>query len=176
MNTVLLDVCVCVCVCFSSTHVGCPGSSKGKESPCNAGDLGSNPGSGITPGEGNGNPLQYSFLENPMDGGAWQAMVHRVTKSWTRLNAFTCGRILVLQPGIEPASLAVKVLSPNHWTSREFLGCILSSGTSRVALMVKNPAVSAGDERDTSSRAWQPTPVILPGESYGQRSLAGYTP
>ena len=88
-------MCVCVCVCFSSTHVGFPGSSKGKEFPCNTGDLGSNPGSGITPGEGNGNPLQYSFLGNPMDGGAWQAMVHRVTKSWTRLNDFTCGRILV---------------------------------------------------------------------------------
>ena len=46
------------------------------------GDLGSIPGSGRSPGEGNGNPLQYSCLENPMDREAWQATVHGVTKSW----------------------------------------------------------------------------------------------
>ena len=46
-------------------------SSVGKESACDAGDLGSIPGSGRSPGEGNGNPLQYSYLENPMDRGAW---------------------------------------------------------------------------------------------------------
>ena len=45
------------------------------------GDLGSVPGSGRSPGEGNGNPLQYSYLENPMDGGTWQATVHGVAKS-----------------------------------------------------------------------------------------------
>ena len=49
----------------------------------NAGDLGSIPGLGRSPGEGNGNPLQYSSLENPMDGGAWEATVHGVTKSQT---------------------------------------------------------------------------------------------
>ena len=49
-----------------------PHSSVGKESACNAGDLGSIPGSGRSPGEGNGNPLQYSCLENPMDRGAWR--------------------------------------------------------------------------------------------------------
>ena len=48
-----------------------PGGSDSKASVCNAGDLGLIPGSGRFPGEGNGNPLQYSFLENPMDGGAW---------------------------------------------------------------------------------------------------------
>ena len=47
------------------------------------------PGSGISPGEGNGNPLQYSCLENPMDGGAWWATVHGISKSWTRLSDFT---------------------------------------------------------------------------------------
>ena len=47
------------------------------------------PGSGRSPGEGNGNPLQYSCLENPMDGGAWWATVHGVTKSRTRLSDFT---------------------------------------------------------------------------------------
>ena len=48
-----------------------------KNLPANAGDAGSIPGSGRSPGEGNGNPLQYSCLRNPMDGGAWQATVHR---------------------------------------------------------------------------------------------------
>ena len=52
---------------------GFPGGSDGKESACSAGDLGTIPGSGRSPGEGNGNPHQYSCLENPMDGGAWQA-------------------------------------------------------------------------------------------------------
>ena len=61
------------------------GSSDSKESACNAGDLGSIPGSGRSSGEGNGNPLQYSCLENPMDRGAWRATVHEVTKSWTLL-------------------------------------------------------------------------------------------
>ena len=56
-----------------------------KNLPANAGDVrdpGSIPGSGISPGEGNGNPLQYSCLENPTDRGAWQATVHRIAKSW----------------------------------------------------------------------------------------------
>ena len=59
-----------------------------KVSAWNAGDLGSIPGLGRSPGEGNGNPLQYSCLENPMEGGAWQATVHGVAKSWTRLRDF----------------------------------------------------------------------------------------
>ena len=59
---------------------GFPGSPDGKENACNAGDLGSIPGLGRSSGEGNGNPLQYSFLENSMDRGAWWAIVHRVAK------------------------------------------------------------------------------------------------
>ena len=55
----------------------------------NAGDLGSIPGLGRSPGEGNSNPLQYSRLENLMDGGAWWAIVCRVEKSWTQLSDFT---------------------------------------------------------------------------------------
>ena len=66
-----------------------PGGSEVKASACNVGDLGSIPESGRSPGEGNGNPLQYSCLENPMDGGAWWAEVHGVAKSWTRLSDFT---------------------------------------------------------------------------------------
>ena len=69
--------------------VSFPGGSEVKAPACNAGDLGLIPGSGRSPGEGNGNPLQYSCLENPMDRGAWWAIVHRVTKSRTRLSDFT---------------------------------------------------------------------------------------
>ena len=68
-----------MCLCLE--RIDFPGDLDGKESACNAGYLGSIPGSGSSPREGNGNPLQYSCLENPMDRGAWQAAVHRVTKS-----------------------------------------------------------------------------------------------
>ena len=62
---------------------GFPGSSDGKESACNKGDLGLIPGLGRSPGGEYGNPLQYSCLENPKNRGAWRATVHGVTKSWT---------------------------------------------------------------------------------------------
>ena len=60
--------------------MGFPCSSVGKESTCNAGDLGLIAGLERSPGEGNGNPLQYSWLENPMDRGAWQGIVHGVAR------------------------------------------------------------------------------------------------
>ena len=66
--------------------LGFPGGSNGKEYVCNAGDPGLIPGSGRSPGGANGNPLQYSCLENSMDRGAWQARVQTVTKSQTRLS------------------------------------------------------------------------------------------
>ena len=65
-------------------YLGLPQFLRGKESAFNAGDTGSIPGLGRSPGEGNGNPLQYSCLENPMDRGAWRATVHEVTKSQTQ--------------------------------------------------------------------------------------------
>ena len=64
-------------------HAGFPGGSDGKESACYARDPDLIPGSGRSPGEGNGYPLQYSCLENSMDREAWQIIVHGVTKSWT---------------------------------------------------------------------------------------------
>ena len=67
---------------------GLPGGWDSKKSTCNAGDPGSTPGSGRSSGEGSGNPLQYSCLENSMDKGVWQATVHGVTKSWTQLSDF----------------------------------------------------------------------------------------
>ena len=67
----MLDLSVCL---------GFPGGSNGKESACNAGDLGSIPRSGRSPREENGNTLQYSCLENSMDRGVWRAMVHGIAK------------------------------------------------------------------------------------------------
>ena len=72
-----------ICVYVYRTYGNFPGGSDGKASTCNVGDLGSIPRSGRSPGEGNGNPLQYSCLGNPMDGGAWQTTVRGVAKSWT---------------------------------------------------------------------------------------------
>ena len=70
-------------------YKGFPSGSDGKESAYNVGDPGSIPGLERPPGEGNGNPLQYSCLENPIGRGAWSAAVHGVAKSQTRLSDFT---------------------------------------------------------------------------------------
>ena len=67
-----------------------PGGSDCKASAYYARDPGLITGSGRSPAEGNGNPCQYSCLDNPMDGGVWWATVHRVAKSWTLLSDFTC--------------------------------------------------------------------------------------
>ena len=68
--------------------MGFPGGSDDKEPACNAGDLGSIPGLGRSPGEGNGYPLQYYWLGNSVDRGAWWAIVYGVTKSWKQLRDF----------------------------------------------------------------------------------------
>ena len=78
----LSSFCIVVCICI-------PGDSDGKVSACNMGDLGSIPRLGRSSGEGNGNPLYYPCLENPMDGVAWYATVHGVAKSQARLSDFT---------------------------------------------------------------------------------------
>ena len=124
-----------------------------KEFTCKAadtGETGSIPVLGRSPGEGNGSLPQYSCWENPMDRGAWWAIVHRVTESQTGLKwlsmlehlylsvclsvylsiylllLMAC-RMLVPLPGVEPGPLAVKVWSPNHWTTREFPVFLLES-------------------------------------------------
>ena len=69
-----------------------------KNLPAKAGDIrepGSIPGSGRSPGGGHGNPLQYSYMKNPMDRGAWRAMVHRVAKSQTRLKQLSTHTYMV---------------------------------------------------------------------------------
>ena len=63
--------------------MGVPGSTVVKKKPASARDAGWIPGPGRSPGEGNGNPFQYSYLGNPMERGSWWATVHEVTKSWT---------------------------------------------------------------------------------------------
>ena len=73
----------CIGLCILYFVLGFPGGADVKASACNVGDLGLIPGSGRSPGGGNGNPLQYSCLENPMDRGTWQAAVHGVSKSLT---------------------------------------------------------------------------------------------
>ena len=74
---------------FINVGLGFTGDSDSKESARNAGDPSSIPGSGRSPGEGNGNPLQYSCLENPMGRGVWRATVHEAAKSRTQLKKNT---------------------------------------------------------------------------------------
>ena len=75
--------------------MGFPGGLDSKESAYNVGDLDLIPGSGRSPGGRNGNPLQYSCLENPMAGGAWRATVHGIAKSQTQLSTFTSLNFLI---------------------------------------------------------------------------------
>ena len=95
---------LCVISAAVTASEGFPGGSDCKESACNAGDLGSTPGSGRSPGGGRGNALQCSCLENPVDRGAWQATVHGVTESDTtdrRTHTQTAPYCLSLDPNSE---------------------------------------------------------------------------
>ena len=83
-------------------NLGFPGGSEVKASASNTGDMGLIPGLGRSPGEGNGNPLQYSCLENPTDGGAWWATVHGVAKSRTRLSNLTYAELGIQRVTYEP--------------------------------------------------------------------------
>ena len=111
----------------------CPGSSDGKASTYNAGDPGSIPGSGRFPGEGNSNPLQYSCLENPMDQGAWWAIIHGVAKSRTRLSDF-CVCVCV----------SVRGLRESKTYSLSYLKCRLTCFPCRQA---QNLCSIQGDQR-----------------------------
>ena len=103
-----IPLCVCVCACISSylyiPHLllGFPGSTDGKESACNAGDLASMSGSGRSLGEGNGNPLQYPCLEKSMDREAWQLQSvgsQRVRYDWVT-NTFTFLQVGIIFPSL----------------------------------------------------------------------------
>ena len=112
--------------------MGFPGSSDSKESGCNAGDPGSFPGLGRSPGKGNGNPLQYSCLENSMGIGAWHCR-------W-----LTSSCVSRHFPSVGKDSLEKGMVTHSSW-------------------------------EDPWRREWQPTPVFLPGEFHGRRSLEGYS-
>ena len=131
--------------------LGFPGGSDGKESACNAGDPGSIPGLGRSPGEGHNNPFQYSCLENSMDRRAFHAIVHAVTNSPTRLSDFTFHSQVVLR-------------FPWWLVAKEF-GCQYRRCGFNLWVM-KIPW----------RRKWKTTPVSLPGKSHGQRSLVGCSP
>ena len=93
-------------------HVGdkcrLPWPCSGKESACQARDVSSNPGSGTSPGGGNGNPLQYSCLESPMNRGAWQAAAHGVTKNQdTTEHTHTVINCAPIKPKSTPSSLRI---------------------------------------------------------------------
>ena len=91
-----------------------PGGSDRKVSAYNVGDPGSIPGLGGFPGEGNGNPLQYSCLENPMDGGAWWATVHEVAKSQTQLSNFIFTLIVYFNSILFSQIFACQVCARDH--------------------------------------------------------------
>ena len=135
--------------------MGFPGGSDGNESGRNAIALGLIPGLGRSPGEGNGNPLQYSSLENPMDRGAWRATVHGVAKIQTRLSDFHFISLHLVSGFPRGANGKEPTCQYRRHKKYEF-----------------DPRVRKLPWR----RAWQPTPVSLPGESHGQRSLVGYSP
>ena len=84
-----------------------PHSSDCKGSVCSAGDLGSTPGSGRSPGEGNGHPLQHSCLESPMDGGTWRAIVRGAAKIQTRLSDSHTAALTVLQRAAAPSQASL---------------------------------------------------------------------
>ena len=89
--------------------VNFPGGSDCKESACNVGDPGLIPGSGRSPREGNGNWLQYSCMENPMDRGAWRATVHGVAKSWTQQRFQNFGYLMCKTESLEKTLMLGKI-------------------------------------------------------------------
>ena len=97
---------MCVCILFLYSWASLVAQKvKSEKCACNEGDPDSMTGSGKSPREGNGNPLQYSCLENPMDGGAWQATVQGVSKSQTRLtNNHTCTYVYILSRSLMSSS------------------------------------------------------------------------
>ena len=123
----------------------------GKESACSAGHLGSIPGPGRVPGEGNGNPLQYSYLGNPMDRGAWWATVHGITR---------VGHDLAAKPPPHHCVLEDSVYYPcpihllGHWFLRERSSCL--GGTKLIHF--DRPVVSSDLKSPTSPQGYGTNP------------------
>ena len=93
---------------------GFPGGSDGKESACNVGDLSLIPGSGRSPGEGNGYPFQYSCLENSTDRGVWQATVYGVAKSRTQLSPQVCVQKMIIYMHTFYKSISIYLHTHTH--------------------------------------------------------------
>ena len=129
-----------------------------KNPPANAGDVGSIPGWGRSPGEGNGNPIQCSCLENHMDRGAWWAAVHGVTKSWTRVT-WSFRRVL-----FRSRSMGKKWCLPCWFGGKE------------PTCQCRRCGFDYWVGKTPWRRKWQPTSLFLRGKSHGQRSLEGYSP
>ena len=128
-----------MCSSLNKSTSGFPGGSDHKASAYSARDPGSIPGLGRSPGEGNGNPFQYSRLENPMDRGVWWAIVHEVAKSWTWLSNFTSLHVLLC--------LSLKCFC--HETSRIWASlspktrCVISVGRLRILAGFEPPHMSS---------------------------------
>ena len=142
-----------------------------KNLPANAGDVGSIPGSGRFPGEGNGNSLQHSCLENSMDRGAWRATVHGIARVRrdlvTKQQQMTASNIKIKTSGSE----LEKAMAPHFstlawripWTEEpgglQSMGSLSRTRLSDFTFTFHFPALE---------KKWQPTPVFLPGESQGR--------
>ena len=171
-----------------------PGGSDSKESACNPGDSGLIRESGRSLGEGNGNPLHYSCLENPMDRGAWWATVHSIAKSQTWLSQVT----FFFHPIFDPKGNCYWIISCNspmtqkrihihmYKCSRVFLcfsfltywiGIILFTSLYFFFNLLPN-IENHSTYIFTSFRHQylQATPVFLPGRFHRQRTLVGYSP
>ena len=122
--------------------------------------------SGLTTGEGNGTPLQYSCLENPMDTGAWWASVHGVAKSQTRLH-FHFSLSCIGEGNGNPlqCSCLENPRDGGAWWSSVYG---VAQSWTRLKQLSSSSSSSSSNYPD-----WQPTPVFLPGESQGQGSLVG---
>ena len=163
-----------------------------KESTCQTGGACLNPGLGRSSGKENGNPLQHSCLENPMDRGAWWAAVHQVSKSRTRLTWLSSSSTKLphspLGEGIVVVETTGKgnkgivnwgsnVLALELVTDPLWINFSMWYGASLVAQMLNNLSalwetwVWFLAQEDPLRGEWLPTPVFLPGEFHGQRSL-----
>ena len=159
-----------------------PGGSDGKESACSVGDLGSIPESGRSSGEGNGNPLQYSCLGNPMEWRAWQATVHGVAKSRTWLSSFTyiCDTIIQGFPGGASGKETTRQCRRKSKKRQPVALVILPRGLCEQKSLAGNSPCGCKELDMTKSlswrRQWRPIPVLLPGKFHGQRSLVACSP